>query len=283
MTHRPLHQHALFLPLALAVLVLFSASAAEPPRIGLVYATNKLAPLEENGKDPQLLYRQAIEEQGGATVVLGQSYSEAKLAEALGKTDAVLLPGGIDIDPKHYGEERHPKLGETDETLDQMQFSVLRHAKENGLPVLGICLGHQTINVFYGGALYQDIPSQLQSEVRVKHRGGVGLPLHAIAIQPGSILHGLLGAEDLTVNSSHHQAVKRLAPGFVATAHTEDGIVEAIERPGEPFLLGVQFHPEKMLDKEPRLKAIFKRFVEEARASQARRAQAIAASGAPPE
>lgn len=249
---------------AWVVLLLPRSAALDPPRIGLVYATSHLEALRANGDDHQLRYRQAIEEQGGTIVVLGQSDPPEKLAGELATLDGVLLPGGIDIDPKHYGEERHPKLEKTDETLDEMQFTVLRYAREHALPVLGVCLGHQTINVFYGGSLYQDIPSQLNTATPVTHRGGTP-PTHALDITQGSLLAEMLSTREIDVNSIHHQGIKRLADGFTATAHTADGLIEAIEHQGKPFILGVQFHPEIMIKDEPRMKAIFARLVREAR------------------
>ncbi len=260
-----------------AVPLVAARAAAEAPRIGLVYATKQLESLLNKGEDRQLRYRQAIEEQGGTIVVLAQTAPPAKLAAELATIDGVVLPGGIDIDPKNYGEERHAKLETTDEALDRMQFAVLRYAKEHELPVLGICLGHQTINVFYGGTLYQDLPSQLTAGPAVVHRDGVP-PLHLVNVVAGSQLAGMLGTDHLDVTSYHHQGIKRLAPGFTATAHTADGLVEAIEHQGKPFILGVQFHPEKMLDSDPRVQAIFKRLVAESRETSQRKTSS-AASG----
>ena len=247
-------------------LIVTASVATAGPKIGLVYATNHLQALAAGKPDPQSAYRKAIEDQGGEIVILGQTDPAAELAKKLSGLDGVLLPGGIDIDPKAYGEERHPKLEKTDESLDRMQFAVLRHAQEHTLPVLGICLGHQTINVFLGGSLYQDIPSQVHPDVPVVHRGGTP-PAHPITIQPDSMLHEILGADRLPVNSYHHQAINRLAPGLVATARSEDGLIEAVEGTGKQFILGVQFHPERSTGTDPRMKSIFKRFVREARDS----------------
>ena len=249
----------------LGVLWLFvvASVATAGPRIGLVYATNHLHALAAGKPDPLAAYRRAIEEQGGEIVMLGQTDPADELARKLAGLNGLLLPGGIDIDPKAYGEERHPKLEKTDESLDHMQFDLLRHARERMLPVLGICLGHQTISVFLGGTLYQDIPSQFHSDGAVVHRGG-SPPTHLVKVSGGSLLHEILATDQLVVNSSHHQAIKRLGAGLAVSARSEDGLIEAVEGTGKQFILGVQFHPERLTDADPRLKSIFQRFVREA-------------------
>lgn len=196
-------------------------------------------------------------------LVIGQGMADAQVEEVLKRMDGLLLPGGIDVEPARYHEAPHPKLEKTDAGLDALEWRVLEFARDNCLPVLGICRGHQVINVFYGGSLYQDIPAQHQSETNVKHRGGKGM--HEISIAKDSLLHTLLDTERYEVNTYHHQAVKALAPGFRKIAWTDDGIIEAIESTGEVFILGVQFHPEKLLETKPELKALFARFVQELR------------------
>ena len=257
-----------------ALLVLVLPALADQPNIGLVYSASKFAALEQRGKDKQQLYRDAIQDNGGLVVVLPQTDDDEVVTARLEALDGILLPGGIDVDPQFYAEERHERLEETDAALDQLEFSVLDHAKEHKLPMLGVCRGHQVLNVYYGGSLIQDIPSEHKSQAEVIHRRrmpGKEKPVHHISIEHGSLLHQLLGATRIVVNTYHHQAVKKPAPGFVITARADDGIVEAIEYRGDRFILGVQFHPEKMRGPDPRFNAIFKRFVEEARKARARR------------
>ena len=129
-------------------------------------------------------------------------------------------------------------------------------------------------DVFYGGSLIQDIPTEHMSDVKVVHRNKPLMQYHEIHVQPDSVLHALLGVDSVTVNSWHHQAVKRLAPGFTISARTNDGIVEAIELEGARFVLGVQFHPEKMRPEDPRWNALFARLIAEARKAQAKRVAA---------
>jgi putative glutamine amidotransferase len=235
---------------------------AETPVIGVIYPASHYQQWTREGTDRLLSYRAALEEQGAAVRVIGQGMPDREVEENLQDMDGLLLPGGIDVEPARYNEAPHPKLEKTDAGLDALEWRVLEFARDNHLPVLGICRGHQVINVFYGGSLYQDIPSQHQSEAAVKHRGGK--IMHDITVEEGSLLHELLGRKRYEVNSYHHQAVKVAAPGFTVSARTADGIVEAIEGPDEVFIVGVQFHPEKLLEEKPELKAIFARFVQEA-------------------
>lgn len=258
----------------LALVGVALAAFADGPNIGLIYARAKYAKLEEDGKDAQKLYRQAIEENGGVVVAISQTFDIGRVESQLALLDGVVLPGGIDVDPKFYGEERHEKLEETDAGLDELEFNVLGYAKEHVLPVLGVCRGHQVLNVYYGGSLIQDIPTEHKSEVAVKHRypkESKEKREHPISIEKGSILRELFGTDRLTVNTFHHQAVKKPAPGFVVTARADDGIVEAIEHTGAPFILGLQFHPEKLRPHDPRFNAPFKRLVGEAEKIKAAR------------
>ena len=255
---------------AIVLLLVLANSAlgfAEQPTIGLIYATHKYTQLEDEGKDAQGLYREALEENGAAVVVLSQTFSGERIDSLLTDLDGILLPGGIDVEPKFYHEERHECLGDTDAALDKLEFRVLDYAKERGLPVFGVCRGLQVLNVYYGGSLIQDIPSEYEGECVVVHRRGAKSEpeaKHPIRINKGSLLRSLLGAEEVVVNSSHHQAVKDLAPGFVVTARSEDGIAEAIERRGELLVFGVQFHPERLRPDDRRFNGVFKHFVEQA-------------------
>lgn len=252
-----------FFTFLITLTFLFSIVPAmgQSPFIGLIYTLEDLEKEALDPAAPRRQYRDAIEENGGRIVVLGQGRPASEITAILETLDGVLLPGGIDVDPKFYGEAPSPKLEKTDAALDALEFRVLEYAKDHCLPVLGICRGHQVLNVFYGGSLIQDIPTEHESEIEVVHRGGTRK--HTIAIEEGSLLHELLGATEFEVNTYHHQAVKRLAEGFKATAHTKDGIVEAIESQGDVFILGVQFHPERMRAATPGVDALFQHFLKE--------------------
>lgn len=191
-------------------------------------------------------YHRRIEEHGGIPVLLPSVHRGETVAELCALVDGVLLTGGEDIDPSYYGEENAHGRSQSHPERDRFETTLLRCAERRALPVLGICRGMQVLNVHFGGSLYQDLSERPGTGAHHSPEEGVYLP-HAVRIAPGSRLATLVGPEPRTVNSRHHQIVKRLAPGFAATAFAEDGVIEAIERAdGESFLMGVQWHPELM-------------------------------------
>lgn len=253
--------------LALLVLLYAPVALADSPRIALTYATAKFQELQDGPDDPHSEYRAAIEDNGGAVVVISQTFQPPHVDRLLATVQGVLVPGGIDVHPNRYGEEKHAACEKTDDALDTLEFRVLQHAKDHDLPVLGVCRGHQILNVFHGGSLIQDIPSEYDGEPKVPHRipkSSDAKSEHAITIKPGSLLSQLLNTQRVVVNTHHHQAVKDLAPGFTITARSDDGLIEAIEFPGGTFILGVQFHPEKTRPHDPRFNALFAQLVEQA-------------------
>ena len=185
-------------------------------------------------------YTDSVAAAGNTPFVLPAETNRAAVARLLASVDALLLCGGEDVDPRRYGAIPSPRLGEVNQRRDAWEFLLLDEAVKRRLPVVGICRGCQLINVYFGGTLWQDLPSERPGEVAHRGKGD-----HAIRIVAGSRLAGCLGTDSLTVNTSHHQAVKELAPGFRATAFAPDGVVEAIESETLP-ITGVQFHPEKL-------------------------------------
>jgi putative glutamine amidotransferase len=149
---------------------------------------------------------------------------------------------------------------------------VTRWALADGRPIFGICRGIQMLNVAAGGSLYQDIPAQIQTEQNHSYRQGdpYNLRAHPIELDPDSRVARWLGTPKLQVNSLHHQAVKKVAPGLRVTGRAPDGVVEAIESADDRFRVGVQFHPE-LLDDDARMLNLFKAFVESAREYRAKR------------
>ena len=160
-----------------------------------------------------------------------------------------MLTGGVDVDPALYGAtERHPTV-EIDAERDTYEFSLARLALERDMPLLAICRGAQVVNVVAGGTLIQDIPSARSGALGHQQSGAKDQPSHPVHVVAGTCLSHLFpgsadGARALDVNSRHHQSVDRLAPGFIVSATAPDGIIEAFERPGARFCLGVQWHPE---------------------------------------
>jgi putative glutamine amidotransferase len=247
--------------------------ASDGPRIGLVYTASQAAILASGREDPLRSYRRAIEMHGGRVVSLLVSDPESVTNEKTRLLDGLLLPGGCDVDPELFGEDPHPRLERIDRALDSLQFFLLEFARKLRLPVLGICRGHQVINVFHGGSLYQDIPTQLVDVPPLIHRlkddHGTHRAVHLIQIASGSEMEVLAGSSTWEVNTYHHQSVKQLGRDLRVTASSADGVVEAIEGTTDWFVLGVQFHPEKDLEHDPRCVALFARFVEAVRAHRA--------------
>ena len=182
-------------------------------------------------------------EQAGAEVRVLDAATDL-LPDALQDCDGLLLTGGVDVDPMTYGETPHPTV-ETDATRDDYEIALARLAIDRDMPLLAICRGVQVLNVAAGGTLIQDLPSQHPSSVAHSITEPKNSIAHGVTITPGTCLSVLLGApSSIDVNSRHHQAVKDTAPGFVVSAVSPDGIVEAIERPESSFCVGVQWHPE---------------------------------------
>jgi putative glutamine amidotransferase len=165
----------------------------------------------------------------------------ARVGEALEAAGGLVLTGGEDVHPASYGETPHAKLEETDQARDAVEIALYRAAHERRLPILAICRGIQLVNVAMGGTLYQDLPSEHPSPTNhVDPKGR-----HALRVAAASHLHEAVG-DPASVNSRHHQAVKRLAHGLRAVAWADDGVIEGAEpeSPDAPWLLAVQWHPE---------------------------------------
>ena len=194
---------------------------------------------------PQPDYLTSLERAGATSRILNPAVD--RLPDILDQCDGVLLTGGADVDPVHYGEVPHPTL-QPDAVRDAYELVLAKAALARDMPVLAICRGVQLLNVAAGGSLIQDIPSQRSSDVIHGQRQPLTGTPHTVQVRAGTTLATLLGdaaaGQDLAVNSRHHQAVDRVAPGFVVSATAPDGIVEGIERPGARFCIGVQWHPE---------------------------------------
>lgn len=190
--------------------------------------------------------------------------------EILADLDGLLLSGGDDIDPRYYGEPLLPEAGvEIDARRDAAELLVTRAALAAGLPILGICRGIQTLNVAAGGSLHQDLGLENLDAVTHQQKGSGKAdwePAHSIAVEAASRLASILGGVQAEVNSFHHQAVKAVASGFAVTARAPDGVIEAIEHPGRPFVVGVQWHAERMVDHQAGQRRLFEALIAAARA-----------------
>lgn len=177
----------------------------------------------------------------------------------LKRVDVLMLTGGVDVNPARYGAAPSPKLGAVSDKRDACEYAVLKVAAEMKKPIFGTCRGVQVINTFFGGTLWQDIPSEIAGSRDHRATDAKTGMAHVIKIAPKSRLRAVLGVDTVRVNSYHHQAVQRLAPGFRVTAVSDDGIVEAIECDSLP-VVGVQFHPEATIHMDST--TIFKKLYE---------------------
>jgi putative glutamine amidotransferase len=209
-----------------------------------------------------LAYLRAVEAAGGVPVMLAGTEETARAV--IGQLHGVLLSGGVDVDPCHFGEEPHPALGEVSATRDTFELALARAALQGGVPVFGICRGCQVMAIAGGGTLYQDIPSQRPESLQHYQHGARSRASHAVDVSAGSRLREISGAPHLRVKSFHHQAVRALPSGWVSTATAPDGLIEAFEDPSHPYWLAVQWHPEGLYAHDPAAKALFTAFVQAA-------------------
>lgn len=207
-------------------------------------------------------YTEAIKMAGGYPIALPLMADREYSKRVIELADGVLLPGSLtDVDPRHYGADETPFFGEKGPERDESDFFLLEAAKERKVPVFGICFGHQSLNVFHGGVLYQDIPHELHSPVTHWQGEPYSTPVHTVDLTENSIVHRIFQKKTVEVNSIHHQGVKKLAPGLRATAISPDGIVEAYESVNGWFQMGVQWHPERMFKEHPLQGELFKEFI----------------------
>jgi len=214
-------------------------------------------------------YLRAVAGAGGAPLLIPLNLEEASLRAIFERLDGLLLPGGPDMSPAHFGQEPDPNLGRVDDELDRTELLLTRWAVEADLPLLAICRGIQVLNVAQGGTLFQDLPSQLPEALehhRFRHLGyAANDQAHEVAVTATSRLAAALDAAVVMTNSRHHQAIQLPAPSLTVVARTADGLIEAVEMPQARFLIGVQWHPENLVDENPPMHRLFASFVAAAR------------------
>jgi len=223
------------------------------PRVGVPWRTAQEEAANNRLKIDK--YVCAVERAGGEPVLVSLVSSAEELKHLAAELDAFLLPGSpADLDPAHFHAKRHPATANADASRERTDFTLLEHALATSKPVLAICYGIQSLNVFLGGSLIQDIPSELGSKIshspeEDKTPGGAESAdrMHGAQFDPGRVLE-LCGAPRADVNSSHHQSVLEPGRGLRITARAPDGVVEAVEWTGDSnWVVGVQWHPERML------------------------------------
>ncbi len=200
-------------------------------------------------------YFNAVWESGGIPSYVAYTTDAQKIAEYIDTFDGFLFAGGVDVHPKHYGEEIKFDSVEVLEARDDFELALYAAAIKSGKPILGICRGIQLINVAAGGSLYQHIDGHSQDE-------SGKIRTQKVLIENNTPLSCMAnGAESVMVNTFHHQAVKQIADGFLPMAWSEEGICEAIYNPEHKFLMGVQWHPEFFYDNDVTAANLFKEFI----------------------
>ena len=239
-------------PLSHAILVGIPAALQEPQ--------------DELGSGASMVpqsYVRAVERVGGVPLLIPITDDKETLRALFRLIDGLLLAGGVDIDPSCYSQEPHPNLGKVDPARDRVELTLTRWALRDGLPILGICRGIQTLNVACGGTLWQDLGVQVPAAL--DHRHQTGEPYHrlthSVTIAPDSRLANLMNTREIQVNSLHHQAPRDLGPGLQPVAWAPDGIIEGLEVTVDAWVVAVQWHPEWLLD-DPCQLGLLQTFVE---------------------
>ena len=213
-------------------------------------------------------YMQAVFKAGGLPVIIPETVSTAELDGLRQRLDGLLLTGGADVDPLRYNGKPHPKVYGIDEQRDEVEINLAQLAASTGWPFLGICRGIQVINVALGGTLFTDIEDQMPDALKHDYNSITerDFEAHPVQLEADSTLARTLssvGGLSVMVNSLHHQGIQKIAADLRPIAVAPDHLVEAVELPGHPFGLGVQWHPEAMPD-SPQMQALFRAFVDAA-------------------
>ena len=210
-------------------------------------------------------YVTALERAGLIPLIVPPLSNAEAAASVLDSVAGLVLTGGEDVDPARYGEKRHEKVRSVNPARDATEAALIEEARARSTPVLAICRGIQILNVALGGTLVQDIPSQCETTIDHDDEGARNSRTHEVEIEPDSLIAKAVGAEHVTVNSFHHQSVKRVADGMRVTARSPDGVIEGIESTDEDWwVMGVQWHPEEMTESaEPWDRGLFKAFAKQ--------------------
>jgi putative glutamine amidotransferase len=236
------------------------------PRVGIPYRTRK----EElkNERESYQKYLAAASAAGAQPVEISLGLTPSQLTEKIRDLDAFILPGSpADVHPSLFRAAVHPNCSISDPCRESTDFAILAHSFQDQKPVLAICYGTQSLNVFLGGTLVQDIPSEVATKIQHPWTGHEGPePHHTISLEANSRLAQLAGVSEIRVNSSHHQSVLASGKNLRVVAHAPDGVIEAIEWTGDSnWVTGVQWHPERMVAADRVAQSLFAEFVTAAR------------------
>jgi putative glutamine amidotransferase len=213
-------------------------------------------------------YYLAVAAAGGVPVMIPLFDEDVEtLREIYDRLDGICIPGGVDMDPETFGEERRPECGRIDPPRDRVELQLTRWALDDEKPLLGLCRGLQVLNVALGGTLYQDLAADHPGAMKHDYFPTAGFARdylsHEVVVTEGSRLAAVLGNRSL-VNSMHHQGIRTLGTGLTAAAVAPDGLIEGVEADA-PFCVGVQWHPETLTEADPRMARLFTEFVQAAR------------------
>ena len=209
----------------------------------------------------QNTYTKAIEESGGAPLLLPYVEKDESIEAFVDICDGFLFTGGADVDPHRYGEEVKPTCHAVQKYRDDIEFRAFKKIYETKKPVMAICRGAQFINAALGGTLYQDIPTEIPSEIPHVQSEPKDSSSHEICVFADTPLRALAAGERAKVNSFHHQALKKLGTGLSVMATADDGIVEAVYSTEHPYLRAYQWHPERLFDADELNRAVFTDFI----------------------
>jgi putative glutamine amidotransferase len=245
-----------------------ASDTSAKPRVGIPYRTRNEELKGERGKYD--MYCQAVLRAGGQPVEVSLALPPDQLRQLAASLDAVVLTGSpADVNPSLYHAARNPASAEADPDRERTDFALLEHAFAEHKPVLAICYGVQSMNVFLGGTLIQDIPSELHTPIQhpwSNRDKGAAEPFHAAKIEAGSRLRELAGTEEIGINSSHHQSILDPGSSLRIAARAPDGVVEAVEWTGDSnWVTGVQWHPERMAESDLLAQGLFGTLIEVAR------------------
>ncbi len=209
-------------------------------------------------------YIQAVIRAGGTPFIIPMGESDDTIKQQIKLIDGLILSGGHDVDSLLYNEEPTQKLGEIYPKRDEFDLKIIKYAMDKEIPILGICRGMQILNVANGGSLYQDL--SFIDGCYIKHWQGnqADVATHNVDIEKGSKMHSIIG-DTVKTNSFHHLAVKDIAKGFKVVARAKDGVIEAIEKDGDTFVIGFQWHPEMMSKNNEKMQRIFNKLIEESK------------------
>jgi putative glutamine amidotransferase len=224
-----------------------SRSTHRWPRVGI---PTEVTTSEPSQADRRLLelpvdYAECVHDAGGMALLLPCTHGAELRREMIDELDGLLIPGGRDIDPRLYGQEKHPRTCLMDADQQDFALALLALAEARALPTLGICLGCQAMNVQRRGTLHQHLPEVNGGKI-VHSKGGDRINAHDVEIRPATRLAEMMGAARVSANSRHHQGIDRVGHGLVACAWAPDGLVEGVEDESLPFWVGVQWHPENL-------------------------------------